>query len=186
MLLKDAFATYCKVLNDNIGTVIEYMLAMQKEHGPLFPLQAQALRLRFTTNTKDDYDPATPTALLHPEVMHQDISQQQPFYNMLHEIYLRNLMPALDSYRLDYIRAQNPKYADKEDCQILADLLIWSTFDQTTYLRQKQQDYLNKQKQAKDKARQQMVQAGKTQVRTIATNPALLAHFLETSFRRVK
>ena len=135
MLLKDTFTTYCKVLNNNIGTAVEYMLAMEKQHARLFPLQAELLRYKFTTNTTDDYAPATPTALLHPEIVKRDISQQQPFYTMLNLIYHKNLLPNLDKHTLDYIRSQNPKYEEKEDYQVLMDLLVWSTFDQATYLR---------------------------------------------------
>ena len=185
MLIPDKFEQFCKVLNNNIGTIVECMLADQKAHPHVFPLLAQELRHRYTTNTQDDYAPATPAAVLHPEEAKKDISNQQPFYSMLHLIRRKNLMPALDDFRLNYIRTQNPQYADEEDYQILMDLLVWSMFDQPSYVRQKQQMDWRKQEEAKIRAaaekykrHQLVVQIGKEQMAKIVKDPKLSERFL--------
>jgi len=184
MLLTDKFEQFCKVLNNNMGTIVEYMLATQKAHPHVFPLMAQELRQRFTTNTQDDYAPATPAAILHPEEAKKDISNQQPFYSMLQLIHHKNLMPALDDFRLNYIRTQNPQYADKEDYQILMDLLVWSVFDQAAYTRQKQAIDWRKQEEdrihaaaEKYKRHQVAVQTGKQEISKIAKDPYLTDRF---------
>ena len=188
MLLTDKFEKFCKVLNNNMGTVVECMLADQKAHSHVFPLLAQELRQRYTTNTQDDYAPATPTALLHPEEAKKDISNQQPFYSMLHLIYRNNLIPALDNFRLDYIRAQNPQYDGKQDYQILMDLLVWSMFDPTSHEKQKQQMDWRKQEEARIhaiaeqyKRHQLAVANGKRAMAEIAADPKLSERFLAGS-----
>ena len=185
MLLTDTFTKYCQNLNNNMGAAVQHMLAMDKKYKHLFPLQEQILRQRFTTNTPDDYAVVSPCLTVS--------LGRQPFADMTTLIVQRDLLPNFfNKETIDYICSSNPDYSHLNKklapLMIVHELLVWSTFDENVYLRQKQVDILRRQEEAraklaaeKHKRHLQAVEAGKRAMAQIAADPKLSKRFLAGS-----
>ncbi len=181
MLIPDTFKKYCSALNDNMDNAVKYATAMSNKYGRIFKLQEQILRQRFTTNTQDDYTPIPWTSAP---------LNVQPFAEMARLIIHQNLMPNFfKKETLDAIRQTNPEHydslGDRAPIAYLHSLLVWCTFDEDTYLKQKQQIDWRKQEEARIhaiaeqyKRHQLAVANGKRAMAEIAKDPKLSERFL--------
>ena len=182
MLFTDTFTQYCKNLNNNMGTAIQYALDMEKKYPRQFLFQMQNLRQKFTTNTQDDYGPAIKEGLFQKDRW----IYQHPFYDMVKLIYDQNLLPKFfEQTTLDYLYQQKQNYKPGQEPDLLLNTLAWTIFDEAVMLRQQRTNQLRAEEEARIRAaadrykrHQQAVQTGKKAMAQIASDPYLSDRFL--------
>lgn len=139
MLLLNNFIEHAKELDKKTNDILPFCIEMNRKYPHLQKLMEHIVRADFTTNGQEDYEEIP----LNPPI-------QQPFYDMLRVVQLKNLFPNFFSEKNKELIKKTAHPNDTHpQATALISLLVWHDFDEKQYLinrAQKQQEIAQLQK----------------------------------------